>query len=122
MSDPTDLLPKSIRVGPYDIRIEPVDDLDGDWGIYDPSKLLIQLERGCPDRFRLVDTVIHEINHAIWTTYGLQDSNCEEQVTTALATGWTQVYRDNPALLDWITGRLANEALPFGAHDVASGF
>lgn len=107
MSDLIDQLPRTIRVGPFDIRIEPVDDLGGSWGTYEGAKLLLQVERGVQCRFRALDTVIHEINHAIWTTYGLGENEPEERAATVLATGWTQVYRDNPLLLAWIAARLA---------------
>jgi predicted Zn-dependent protease len=50
----------------------------------------------------VVDTLIHEILHAIWHEYGLGDSEAEERCVLVLASGLTQVLADNPHLRVWI--------------------
>ena len=50
----------------------------------------------------ILDTFIHEIQHAIWWTMDLKDDDKEEEVVRRMATGWSMVYVDNPALLEFI--------------------
>ena len=57
-------------------------------------------------RINQIDTLLHEINHAIYWAYGIDDADKEERIVAAFATAWTQVFRDNPALLDFITASL----------------
>ena len=111
MNDIIVLLPPSVRIGAFDYRIETVDKLEGDlgqdaWGLYSPAKLLIQFERNHPDRFNAIDSVLHEINHAIYGIYALSRGDNEERIVSVMATGWTQVLRDNPDLVKWIVQAL----------------
>ena len=46
----------------------------------------------------VLDTLLHEILHAIWHEYGLADREPEEHAVLMLATGLTQVLYDNPKL------------------------
>ena len=46
----------------------------------------------------VLDTLLHEILHAVWHEYGLEDKEPEEHAITVLATGLTQVLYDNPKL------------------------
>jgi hypothetical protein len=62
----------------------------------------IRIRPDVPSRWVIVDTVLHEINHAIFWAYLLRDNDDEERTVATIATGWTQVFRDNPALLAWI--------------------
>lgn len=57
----------------------------------------------------MVDTVLHEILHAVVAEYGIKFKNLreEERVVHTMANGLTDVYKDNPALVDWIRARLA---------------
>jgi hypothetical protein len=50
-----------------------------------------------------VDTLIHEILHAIEYKMGLANN---EHYVNRFATGLTQVFKDNPAVLKYITERL----------------
>lgn len=52
--------------------------------------------------YKLLDTLIHEINHAIYWAYNIQDEDMEERIVTSFATAWTQIYRDNINLLKFI--------------------
>ena len=52
-------------------------------------------------KIMVVDTLMHEINHAIIWANAVSLSD-EESIVSGITPGWTQVYRDNPWLLDWI--------------------
>ena len=54
------------------------------------------------DPLVVVDTLIHELLHAIWHEYGLDEKEDEERAVLMLATGLTQVLADNPHLCRWI--------------------
>ena len=53
------------------------------------------------DPIVVADTFLHEIMHAIWHEYNLQDSDQEERIVHTLSTGLVQVMLDNPQLLTW---------------------
>lgn len=97
-------LPSSLRIGPFDVKVIILDQLDGDddWGEYLHGSLIIHIVSPQPTPSHAADTVVHEINHALWRISNLRDSDDEERIVSALATGWTQVYRDNPKLIQWI--------------------
>lgn len=65
----------------------------------------IRLDGGM-NPIKAVDTLLHEINHAIYWAYGINDDDKEERVVGTFATAWTQVFRDNPRLLQYITESL----------------
>jgi hypothetical protein len=46
--------------------------------------------------------LLHEAGHAIYATYALTEDDTEERIVAAFATGWAQVFRDNPWLLEWL--------------------
>ena len=48
------------------------------------------------------DTVLHEILHAIWYNMDIGHNKVEEHVVRKLATGLTQVFQDNPALVQYL--------------------
>ena len=47
-------------------------------------------------------TLLHEMMHAIWAEYDLDDREKEERAVTALSNGLSAAMRDNPAVFDWI--------------------
>lgn len=47
----------------------------------------------------VLDTLLHEVKHAIWNEYNLGDSEEEEKAVHVLATGLTQVLYDNEELV-----------------------
>ena len=106
--DPINRLPDSLRIGPFDVRIEKLDKLPDDdtWGTYLNASLLMQFQTGQPSNPFAADTVLHEINHAIYRIFGLRNSDDEERVVEVMATGMTQVLRDNPALVVWLKNTL----------------
>jgi|TARA_R110000850_G_scaffold14139_3_gene45327 predicted nucleic acid-binding protein len=97
---------KSVKVGPTDFSIEYVplnDELFGDFS-YINSRIRIEENlKGSA----LVDTVLHEILHAIWKLGQLKDKReDEERAVAIMATYLTQVLRDNPKMLTWLKKNL----------------
>lgn len=104
-------LPDKIKVGPIDFRIEKWSSHAADsaraWGHCSYSEFIIRIQDNIPRPEKAVDTLLHEISHAIWCTWKLQDDDKEERIVSTMATAWTLVYRDNPWLLTWIAETLA---------------
>ncbi len=103
MSSLLDGLPKIIRVGPFDIPVIIKDKIndDDDSGLYTHG-ISIELRSDQHNAAFALDTVLHEINHAIYRTFGLNKNSNEEAAVTALATGYAMVMRDNPELTAWL--------------------
>lgn len=57
----------------------------------------------------VADTLIHEVLHAIWHEYGMQDDDKEERTVHMMATGLTQLFRDNPALIRYLLRQTREE-------------
>ena len=51
------------------------------------------------DPLVVLDTLLHEVKHAIWNEYNLGDTEEEEKAVHMLATGLTQVLYDNEELV-----------------------
>ncbi len=104
MSNLLEGLPSSIRVGPYDLAViitDKIDDDEGKWGQHHPG-VSIELRRDQKNAQSALDTLFHEINHAIYGIFGLSKKSREEHIVSAMAAGWAMVYRDNPDLLAWV--------------------
>jgi len=97
-------LPEYIKVGPYDISVRVISSElaarlkeDGD---FDGETIHIADGQRGP---QLADTILHELLHAIYATFGLKDEDEEERIVSALATGLVGVLRDNPNFARWLT-------------------
>ena len=87
----------------YDKQIPGTED---DWGLCDKDKRIISI-RCHRDPVANVDTLIHEILHAIWYEYQMCEEGEEEEICVGkLASGLTKVMARNPVLLDWIKEQL----------------
>lgn len=99
-------LPATIRVGPFDWKLVRLDATTGaDRRIYGECSSMsmeIRLSELSPSTQKAVDTMLHEIGHAIFWAYGLESSDSEERLVSTMGTAWTQVFQDNPWLLLWI--------------------
>jgi hypothetical protein len=99
-------LPSSIRVGPYDFRLVQWGSLESHadryWGQCSLEELTIRISVESPSPVRVVDTLLHEISHAIWWVHGVEESDKQERVVSAFGTAWMGIYRDNPWLLSWL--------------------
>ena len=95
-----------VKVGAVDIQFFSLP-FDGEsFGDFNYLTMRIRVDenlKGPP----LVDTVKHELNHAIWSIYHLKTKKEEEErVCSIMATCWTQIERDNPHLVRWTTKNL----------------
>jgi len=103
---PVERLPDVVRVGGFDIRIIKWDDLAAAasqrWGEFSSVEQVIRIQRNMPSRFKAADTLFHEISHAIFWVYGVEDSDKEERVVSAFGSAWMQIHRDNPWLARWL--------------------
>ncbi|EIM25734.1 hypothetical protein [Microvirga lotononidis] len=99
-------LPESIRVGPHSIAIHAMDSRQAAegrcYGFFSSIENRISIDGDMATLSRVCDTFLHEVTHAIWWAYGIEVGDCEERVVSIMGTAWTQVYRDNPWLLDWL--------------------
>jgi hypothetical protein len=101
-----DALPDMIRIGPFDFAIEKMETRDS-WsrGIYGQCSTILQtiaIVRHMPSRHKAVDTLLHEILHALWWERDIEDADKEERTVACLGTALTALYRDNPWLVGWI--------------------
>jgi hypothetical protein len=49
-----------------------------------------------------LDTVLHELMHAVYSVCHLRVSDDEERVVGMISSSLVQVFRDNPKLVAWI--------------------
>jgi hypothetical protein len=95
-----DGIPKSLRIGniKYEILIvRPSENYGRQYGTG-----WIEIGEDQETGVRAIETVIHEVTHAIYDAYVIRAGDDEERTVTTLAKGWAQVYYDNPALLRWM--------------------
>lgn len=110
-------LPDFIRVGPFDFAILRMDAIrsqeEGKFGFFSATggEIAIQAEFAHPTK--AADTLVHEIGHAIFWAYGIEDGDKEERVVNVTSSAWCQVYRDNPWLLGWLSEALTGPAAFF---------
>jgi len=96
-----------VKVGGMDINIVRVPLNDEIFGDFSYINSRIRIEEKLVGAV-LVDTVIHELNHAIWAIGNLKtEKEEEERVVAVMASYWTQIFRDNPELIKWINRNLA---------------
>ena len=108
-------LPDRVKVGPYfygfsieDIVWDKPDEPEENermrlYGQCRNVDQVIRLQRDYRCVGQAIDTVIHELLHAIWWSFHLDDKLEEEPAVTNIATGWTQLLMDNPKLDSWLT-------------------
>ena len=104
-------LPASIRVGAFDIAIVKWPgraalevNAFGDFSRYEQR---IRISDDIATVFKEVDTFIHELGHAIFWAYGIEDEDKEERIVSIQTTAWTQIYRDNPWFMTWVASFVA---------------
>jgi hypothetical protein len=105
MTVKVDGLPQSIRVGPFDMTFVELtgEDAEANNGEFTASDGTIGLRPEFLDGARAADTLIHEILHAIWFVADLKTEQGEEFIVNTQAIYLTQVFRDHPELLAWLT-------------------
>jgi hypothetical protein len=86
----------------YDIKYLPVDKLPDVYGLCHKGDQRIEIRDGLPDGEE-VDTVLHEVLHAILHGMGVQLSEAvEEKFVLAAASGLISVLQDNPQFSRWL--------------------
>lgn len=99
-------LPKKVKVGTLSYTLEVVPDLKDEGhginGMCVPDELKIMVDAASPSNAHAVDTVVHEIFHAIWDERGLPKKPDEERAVRCLSTGVVALFQDNPKLVNWI--------------------
>lgn len=105
-------LPKTIKVGPF---IYKVIEAGQEWrenheahGLANVETLKIFIHLTGNNLFDL-DTLIHEIFHAMYGVYKLSSSDDEERVVSSLSTALFMVLTDNPELRCLINSVLLDE-------------
>lgn len=94
--------PKRLRVGYRHYQIHPwsLQDMERNeqWGECDKTRgeIFVCTES---DPLVVLDTLLHELFHAIWNEYNVGKDSEEEPTVHMLAAGLTQVLYDNPQLL-----------------------
>jgi hypothetical protein len=73
------------------------------WGEFEPASQSIVLQEEYPSAHKAMETLLHEIGHAIWWAMGLQDADNEERVVRAFGTALASVFRDNLWLSEWLS-------------------
>ena len=108
VEEPTDddtTIPQSVRIcgRNYDIVVHEVDPFDaGKVGTFDAQRMRINILDG-QEPIEEVDTVLHEILHALCWLLVLDLGDQEENVVARLATGLVAVLQDNPDLGAYLT-------------------
>jgi hypothetical protein len=114
---------KKIKVGYSDVKIEYLDPKTNlKWcrdhhGEFVPETSVIKLAKDQRPSEEL-NTLIHEILHAITYIYGLNNdagpfkkTQVEEQVVAVMANGLQQILRDNPHLLAYVNKQLGADKI-----------
>jgi hypothetical protein len=100
-------LPKKIKVGTLTYSIVIVPDLKDEHGercagLCSYEKQTVELEAEAPSCEFAVDTLIHELCHAMWSERKLKKRADEETVVEAFGTALVALFQDNPKLINWI--------------------
>lgn len=99
-------LPKSVKVGCYDIKIIPMNGMEGFahgiFGHFSQAELCIRISVDL-DKRQVMNTLIHEVFHACYALGNIHDDSDEEETVTTLANMYSGVLVDNPEYNKFIT-------------------
>lgn len=99
-------LPEVIKVGAHDVAILVRDkflttrDLLGQ---YDSNAQVVSLSDQLETSTNVVETFIHEVNHAIYRLAALEDSDGEERIVLTMSLGQVALVKDNPWYSGWVS-------------------
>jgi hypothetical protein len=104
MTVPMDDLPPSIRIGPHEVRFAALAPAEArkNYGTFVPAEQEIRLHPEYASGSMAVDTVLHEVIHAIFAIATVQTDQGEEHIVANLATYLAQIIRDNPDFVTWL--------------------
>ena len=95
-----------VKIGAFDFVIDFVPLNDEIFGDFSYINGRIRIEKNLKGPL-LVDTLLHEIGHGIFAVYQLKgNKDSEERTVSVMASGYTQVFRDNEWLLPWMKKNL----------------
>lgn len=101
-----DLSEHRLKIAGFDVTLRMVDDAssnsDQRWGAFHCLPGRIEYQSTWPCGAKFIDTLLHEIGHAIFWAYGIYDDDKEERTVATMATAMVQIYRDNMWLLSLI--------------------
>lgn len=102
-------LPDKVKVACFDIKIidwEPREaSVRGRFAEFSAVNQEIKIDTSHGD-IKTVDSLLHEINHAIFWAYEIHDEDKEERICGTMSTAWTQIFRDNPQVMDFVFNSL----------------
>jgi hypothetical protein len=105
-------LPKRVRISAFDFTVEDWKPhsatASGRFGEFSCLEQVIRVDTSV-NKIKVLDTFLHEIFHAIYWAYGIEDGDNEERTVGMLATAMTQVLRDNPSLHGLISSTFGSE-------------
>jgi len=100
--EPNQLPEESIWIGNREYYLQDLQQPNGTFnGICYPEHGTIFVSRELQPRFHL-EVTLHEVLHAIWHNYNMNDQDDEERTVSQMAMGLAQVLVDNPELLRYI--------------------
>ena len=97
-------LPSPIKVGGFEYKVYERGDFvrsQGQFGQCDNDISVILVGTDLTKQMQS-NTLIHELFHAIYYVYNIQDNDEEERVVNTFANGWHQVLKDNPDLVNYL--------------------
>jgi len=99
-----------IKIGPYTYAVHFLEAQPGNdnFGYHLPHELKIYVYRTGNPQLDL-DTLWHEIKHALWYMLGLSQGDEEERIVRPLSTGELMVLKDNPKLFSLFISTLYSE-------------
>lgn len=98
-------IPEKIKIGPHNYNIVVIKEAMADAiGINGDTNLNMHRIRICESLKGsvLLEVLLHEILHAIYKQYSLEQKDKEERIVMSFGLGLTQVFVDNPDLLKFI--------------------
>lgn len=97
----------AVRIGPFDLDINFVPlngEIFGDFSYMDSR---IRIEKSLRGSI-LVETILHEINHAIYKIGNLLDKDTEERIVSVFSMFEAGFYRDNPEFIKFLLKHSTN--------------
>ena len=101
---------KSIRVGPFDIKIKLMskEDAAKHLGTFQADVMTICLNPKFENEQIEAETLLHEICHAIYYVFGIQaKKDDQERLVSLMSTGMATVFSANPRLLTYLKEKLS---------------
>jgi hypothetical protein len=100
---------KSVRVGPFDIKIKLLEGeaRDSCLGTYSDTTMSISMRDVFATEQQRAETFLHELIHATFSVAGIHDKDSHERTVAALSTTLAGVIRDNPKLIEWLRKQLS---------------